>query len=98
MQKVPYKYNSTVIQYVVKKKQVERCHATAYVLNDQNDKHIILVKQHNHPARPIDLDVPLLRQNITEKALSKTIQSYNPHGIYMEAKAKLVQIHFLYIL
>lgn len=60
------------------KKCEDRCRATAFISVDGNDNRIFLSKQHNHPVRPFDLDVPLLRQELTTKALNKTVKSWKP--------------------
>uniref|UniRef100_A0A2S2PRA7 MULE transposase domain-containing protein n=1 Tax=Schizaphis graminum TaxID=13262 RepID=A0A2S2PRA7_SCHGA len=62
-----------------------KCRATAAIPSDRENKSIVLSKQHNHLVKPFDLDVPFLRQHITEKALTKTVNSYVPRGIYMES-------------
>ena len=70
------------------KKLAIRCRATAFISLDRNDDSFVLSKQHNHPVRPFNLDVPLLRQDLTEKALQKSVRSYTPRGIYMESIVK----------
>lgn len=78
------------------KKLEEQCRATAHILSpDRNDK-LTLSKQHIHHVRELNLNVPLLRQEITERALEKTIKPYTPHGIYMQAIAKLVPINLFF--
>lgn len=72
------------------KKLEGQCHATAHISPDRNDDSLTLLKGHNHIVRPFNLDVPLLRQNITNRALEKTIHSYTPREIYMETIVKLV--------
>ncbi|XP_022174801.1 uncharacterized protein LOC111036861 [Myzus persicae] len=70
------------------KKLEGQCHATAHISPDRNDDRLTLSKLHCHGVRESNLNVPLLRQEITERALEKTINSYTPHGIYMQAIAK----------
>lgn len=72
------------------KKLEGQCRATAHISPDRNNDRLTLSKQHTHHVRELNLSVPLLRQEITERALKKTINSYTPRGIYMQATAKLV--------
>lgn len=53
-------------------------------MTDQNNNHIFLISQHNHQVRPVDFNVSFLRQEITDRALKKTVHSYTPRSIYME--------------
>jgi len=78
------------------KKLEGQCRATAHISPDRNDDRLTLSKQHFHPAREFNLNVPLLRLEITERALEKTINSYTPRGIYMQAIAKLVPTYKLF--
>jgi len=83
------------------KKLEGQCRATAWISPDRNDNRLTLSKQHFHHVRELNLNVPLLRQEITERALERTIKSYTPRGIYMQAIAKLVptyKLDFLLIL
>ncbi|KAL4089042.1 hypothetical protein QTP88_024120 [Uroleucon formosanum] len=59
------------------------------------NKMLTLSNQHIHHVKELNLNVPLLRQEITENALEKTINSYTPREIYMHAIAKLVPIYKL---
>lgn len=79
----------------LEKKQGGQCTATAAISSDRENKSFKLSKQHNHLVKPFDLDVPFLREDITEKALMKTVNSYVPRGIYMESIVKLVSYLFL---
>ncbi|XP_022164854.1 uncharacterized protein LOC111029917 [Myzus persicae] len=82
-----YKKKSTenkIYLACLEKKQGE-CRGTAVISSDRNNKSIKLSNQHNHPVKSYDLDVPFLRQHITEMALKKTVNSYVPRGIYMES-------------
>jgi len=72
-----------------------QCHATAHISPDRNDDRLTLSKRHCHGVREFNLNVPLLRQEITERALERTIDSYNPRGIYMQAIVKLVPTYKL---
>ncbi|XP_060857935.1 uncharacterized protein LOC132935404 [Metopolophium dirhodum] len=69
------------------KKLEGQCRATAHISPDRNDDRFTLSKQHFHHVRELNLNVPLLRQEITERALERTINSYTPRGIYMQAIA-----------
>ncbi|CAI6350325.1 unnamed protein product [Macrosiphum euphorbiae] len=70
-----------------KKKLEGQCHATAHISPNRNDDRLTLSKRHCHGVREFNLNVPLLRQEITEKALEITMNSYTPRGIYMQAIA-----------
>eukprot|EP00102_Acyrthosiphon_pisum_P019883 XP_016657093.1 PREDICTED: uncharacterized protein LOC100570948 isoform X1 [Acyrthosiphon pisum] len=73
----------------IERKSQNPCPATAQISPDQNDRRLILCMQHNHKVRPFNVDVPLLRQTLTEKTLRKTVCSYTPRGIYMEEIVKV---------
>ena len=83
----------TAICHVTKKKLNGYCLATANISPGQNDDLIYLSKQHNHPLRPFNLDIPLLRNLITEKAMKKMAHSYFPREVYMEGIMKLVHLY-----
>lgn len=50
----------------------------------------VLSRHYNHSIRPFNLDVPLLKQNITEKALQTSMHSFSLREIYIESIVKLV--------
>jgi len=78
------------------KKLEGQCRATAHISLDRYVDRLALSKQHH--TREFNLNVPLLRLEITERALEKTINSYTPRGIYMQAIAKLVPTYKLVFL
>jgi hypothetical protein len=68
----------------VEKKQNNQCRSTAYIVSDENDNNIFILAQHNHLVRPVDPNIAFLRQELTDRALKKTVNSYTPRSIYME--------------
>jgi len=89
-----YDCNCLAIWHAWKKKG--ECRGTAVISSDRENKSLKLSNQHSHSVKPYNLDVPFLRQHITEKALIKTVNSYVPPGIYMESIVKLVFI-FIFV-
>ncbi|KAE9532400.1 hypothetical protein AGLY_010023 [Aphis glycines] len=69
---------------VLRKKTENSYRTTDHLSPDQYDDKLILCKQYNHKAKPINEEVPLLRHKLTEKALKKSVCSYSSRGIYME--------------
>ncbi|KAL4089316.1 hypothetical protein QTP88_024370 [Uroleucon formosanum] len=72
---------------MLRKKKRGQCRATAHISPDRNDDRLTLSKQHICHVRELNLNIPLFRQEITEKALEKTINSYTPRGIYIFPEA-----------
>jgi len=77
------------------KKLEGQCRVTAHISPNRNDDRLTLSKPHIHHVREFNLNIPLLRQEITEKALERTINSYTPRGIYMQAIVKFVPTYRL---
>ncbi|KAL5239475.1 hypothetical protein ACI65C_006885 [Semiaphis heraclei] len=77
-------YHASLLRLI---KPHPKCHATAHISPNRNDDRLTLSKRHCHGVREFNLNVPLLRQEITERALERTINSYTPRGIYMQAIA-----------
>ncbi|XP_060849497.1 uncharacterized protein LOC132928683 isoform X1 [Rhopalosiphum padi] len=58
------------------------CYGTASISIDISDNHISIRNPHNHEPPVIDLNVPLLRNALTERGLDPTITTMSVRSIY----------------